>query len=155
MNFLPRDSVTLTAPDTSETFYIKAINRYSDIDLHPDSVKFLEKVFLGYTFVKECPLSLEGKLILHMYAEQDTADLQTGEVDGFYDSLFFRLDIYDVLKKLKYTVFNKDQIYLTNVGPRNGVCVRLFKDGSTVIFSNYADLKVDVIGGSVEVGVVQ
>ena len=154
MNFLPRDSVTLTVND-SELFYIKAINNYGDIDLHPDSVEFLEKVFLGCTFVKECPFNLEGRLVLHMYAEQDTVDLQTGEADGFADSLFFRLDIYDLFRKLKYTVFRKDQIYLTDIGSRNGVCVRLFKDGSTIIFSNYVDLKVDVFGSSVEVSVIQ
>lgn len=154
MNFLPRDSVTLTTPDTSEAFYIKAINNYGDVDLHPDSVEFLEKVFLGYTYVKECPFSLEGRLVLHMYPSQDTLNRDTGEADGFADSLFFRLDIYDLFRKLKYTVFRKDQIYLTNIGSNMGICVRLFKDGSTAIFSNYTDMKVDLLGSSVEVGVV-
>lgn len=154
MSFLPGDSVTLTTDD-SEIFYIKAINNYGDIDLHPDSVEFLEKVFLGYTFVKECPFNLEGRLVLHMYPTHDTISRDTGQADGFADSLFFRLDIYDLFRKLKYTVFGKDQIYLTDIGSRNGVCVRLFKDGSTIIFSNYVDLKVDVSGSSVEVSVVQ
>lgn len=101
------------------------------IKLHQKSEEFLKDVFKIYEDCGSPKAFLTGKFILHLYAEDDTYD-EAGNTQGYYDSLFFRLDIYDIENKKKYSIGSRDGIsILGNVK----FDIRIFKDGSTCIFT--------------------
>lgn len=104
------------------------------VKLHEKSEKLIRDVFIRYTYSETIPDKLVGKFVLHMYAEEDTYT-KTGNLEGYYDALFFRLDIYDTQKLIKYSIRNRDGISIHGVA----MDVRIFKDGSTILFSKVRD----------------
>src|SRR5690625_4809931 len=102
-----------------------------EIKLHPESIEYLNAVFDIYTTEKKLTWdSIVTNPIIHLYANSDTRN-EDGELDGYVDSLFFTVDIYDPVNRIKYTTKSKhDSLDLFNTGVRY---VRIFKDGSTLV----------------------
>lgn len=101
------------------------------IQLHEKSHNFTKTIFSGYQTAPLDDVVLDGTFVLHLYPTKDTRNAE-GECKGYFDSLFFRLDIYDVENNVKYSIKNRDEVVvLDDLKPH----IRIFKDGSTVIFS--------------------
>jgi hypothetical protein len=108
-----------------ETFVLE----FDEIALHKDSVEYLEEVFDCYKdggFIGDNEV-LEP--IIHLYAKQDTRN-ENGDLDGYYDSLFFEAHIYDINNKIKYKTRLHDSI---DVADTKLWQVKIFKDGSTIM----------------------
>ena len=122
----------------------------TNIKLHEKSEEFLRTVFDRYEHC-EMPVhntGLVGRFVIHMYAEADTREGE--EVDGYYDSLFFRADIYDTANLKKYSIGRRDGVSVRGDVP---VSIRIFKDGSTAVFgtsdfeiSTYQCLEITPVG---------
>lgn len=101
------------------------------IQLHEKSREFTKTIFSRYQTVPLDDVVLDGTFVLHLYPTKDTLNTN-GKAEGYFDSLFFRLDIYDVENNVKYSIKNRDEVVvLDDLKPH----IRIFKDGSTVIFS--------------------
>lgn len=107
------------------------------IKLHETSEEFLRTVFSRYEYCDKLPEKLVGRFTIHMYAESDT--YEGGELNGYFECLFFRVDIYDTVNLKKYSVRRRDGINARGV-PVN---VRIFKDGSTVLFGD-SDFEISI-----------
>lgn len=103
---------------------------YEPIKLHKNSVDYLERIFEQYTDGQLNRNTVVSNPIVHMYAKKDTY-ANDGELEGFVDSLFFRVEIYDPINLIRYHIENfHDSINFNNVSPYE---VKIFKDGSTLL----------------------
>lgn len=105
--------------------------------LHKLSKQEIEETFARYTTVETgiglFELELNGRVLIHTYPVRDTRD-NKGELDGYVDSLIFRVDIYNVVRKSG----SRKEEYLKYVaGEHDGITFhcsynqfRHFKDGS-------------------------
>lgn len=103
--------------------------RYNDIILHDNSVEYIKEILSIY---KEEELTINTVVlnpIIHMYAESDTADLDSGELQGYSDSLFFKGYIYDTVNRIRYYSGIHDAVRFHGVSPKQ---TKIFKDGSTM-----------------------
>ncbi len=72
------------------------------------------------------------KSLLHIYPTADTYD-KDGKLNGYRDSLFFELHVYNVNTMTVYKTENKDGVNFDNIPIRG---VRVFKDGSFIVMIN-------------------
>lgn len=100
------------------------------IPIHQESQQYIVKTFGWYEEVESMPL-IENPII-HMYAKEDTLDLETGELNGDADSLFSEYHFYDTKasKVFKSKRIHDAMYFDTDVHVSN---VKLFKDGSTLV----------------------
>lgn len=99
------------------------------IKLHEDSKKYIIDTFEMYVEEK-MPRELEiERPIIHMYPYEDTRN-EYGELNGYNDSLFCELHIFDPNTRKKYVTRNHDAV---NVFQANVYDIKVFKDGSTMI----------------------
>ena len=101
--------------------------------------KSYQKIQDTYTlYVKSedpMPNKIDNHCIVHTYVINDTIDEQTDSLNGYADSLFFNIKIFDCIKLICYeSIRTYDGINLTK-----NCNVRTFKDLSTMyIFRNGA-----------------
>lgn len=110
------------------------------IPLHENSREWIDNEFFkGFnhdntytagTYKEVCESECK-RLIIHMYPEKDTYNIDSGELYGFSDSLFFRTIIYntDNLKYYDYSLHDEIRLEVEHQ-------IRIFKDGSTMIIIN-------------------
>lgn len=103
-----------------------------DIELHAESVEFLENVFIIYSEDELKESTVVESPIIHLYATKDTRN-SDGDLNGYNDSLFFEAHIYDTRNKIKYVRLHHDSI---DTGKADLFQVRIFKDGSTLMHFN-------------------
>lgn len=100
------------------------------VKLHEKSIEYMHEVFDLYT---EAELKRDTTItnpIIHLYTMEDTYN-EDGGLNGYLDSLFFRADIYDTVKLLKYTSEGlHDAVNYYETYPSH---VKIFKDGSTML----------------------
>lgn len=100
------------------------------VKLHEKSVEYMHEVFEMYTKAELRTDTIITNPIIHLYAMEDTYN-DEGELNGYLDSLFFRADIYDTIKLLKYTSEGlHDSVNYYEIYPSH---VKIFKDGSTML----------------------
>lgn len=100
------------------------------VPIHQNSEAYLADVFEQYEEV-EFMGEIENPII-HIYAKKDTYEIETGELNGYIDSLFCEYHFYDT-KNMKCYKSNRnhDAIYFdNNIRVSN---VKVFKDGSTLV----------------------
>lgn len=110
---------------TSESYWLQR----DEIELHEDSVEYLEKAFNHYQDAEMKSNTAIKNPIIHMYAYGDTRDIN-GVTHGYHDSLFFNVFIYDSINNLRYSAKLKDSV---NVGETGLYNTSIFKDGSTLL----------------------
>ncbi|MDT0160423.1 hypothetical protein [Bacillus sp. AG4(2022)] len=101
-----------------------------NIPIHKNSRQYIIDTLGSYEAVDS--MKLIENPIIHMYAKEDTLDLETGELNGYTDSLFSEYHFYDTkaMKVFRSKRFH-DAIYFdSDVHVSN---VKLFKDGSTLV----------------------
>lgn len=100
------------------------------IPIHQDSKQYIAKTLGSYEEVDS--MSIIENPIIHMYAKEDTLDLETGELNGYIDSLFSEYHFYDTkaMKVFKSKRFHDAMYFESDVHVSN---VKVFKDGSTLI----------------------
>ena len=77
----------------------------NNYNLCSNSRKLIEKVLFNYYSPTEEPLPehLDGRIIIHLYPTEDT-EKESGELNGFHDSLFFNMHVYHIISKKRYIV---------------------------------------------------
>lgn len=104
------------------------------IELHKSSIEHLNIVFDDYSEVTWDNRFFDDTIlrnpIVHMYPHSDTYD-EDGELQGYVDSLFFKVDIYDTENMMVYRLKRR----FDAVDTYNALLeyVRIFKDGSTML----------------------
>lgn len=101
------------------------------MNLHSESEKIIKATFAMYKDGGPIGGSrkFQGRTILHLYPTRDTFN-QDGELDGYYQNLFFNLDVYDAKKMVKYSAGEHDAIFTSGCNINN---VTVFKDGAFCI----------------------
>jgi hypothetical protein len=108
-----------------------------NIPIHRDSEEYIRETFSQYEEVDRMR-EIENPII-HMYAIEDTRDLETGDLNGYSDSMFCEYRYYDT-KKMKFFKTRKhDALYLTDIPVSN---IKIFKDGSTLIHLRYGKYEI-------------
>lgn len=99
------------------------------------SQKMIEEIFSAY---KEKMLQKDsseivckGRIVIHTYPTKDTINDNNDNAEGFRDSLFFEVKIYDTQEGVYYKLQDCDCIQY--YGP---IEQRIFKDGSTMVTIN-------------------
>ncbi|PHA03034.1 hypothetical protein COE51_01440 [Bacillus pseudomycoides] len=102
----------------------------NEVELHENSVEYLREVFTIYTEVDSLSRAVKNPII-HIYPEEDTYDEQ-GNLNGYIDSLFMTVCIYDTDKM---TVYKSKNLHdgIMPFGMLNVSKIRIFKDLSTMI----------------------
>lgn len=102
----------------------------NELELHQESVNYIHKTFSLYKEVNHLNQSISNPII-HMYPVKDTYDKE-GELSGYADALFFRVDVYDIEnstvykgKKLHDAIMPFEELRVKQV--------KIFKDLSTMI----------------------
>lgn len=98
------------------------------VKLSKASEEYIKRIFGQYTDA-DLPSTPEGRFVLHLYATSDTTR-EDGQLDGYQDSLFFDIHVYDQDSK-RHGVIARDCDGLSIECPCS---VRIFKDGSTMLF---------------------
>lgn len=121
----------MTKIKTRESFVLQR----DEINLHKDSVDYLEEVFNRYSDGGLVGNNIVEKPIIHLYAKEDTTNVE-GDLNGYDDALFFEAHIYDTKNEIKYTTRLHDSV---DVGDTDIWQVKIFKDGSTMMqfYENY------------------
>ncbi len=102
----------------------------NEIKLHPESVDYIEKTLNQYSETDE--LKIINNPIVHIYAKEDTRDVETGGLNGHTDALFSEFHIYDPKEMTIYkTKGQHDSIMFYNGATPE--MVKIFKDGSTLL----------------------
>lgn len=99
------------------------------IKLHEDSKQYIIETFEQYTENFFTDGMIIDRPIIHMYAKEDTRD-EDGNLNGYNDSLFCEVHIFDPVNRKKYVTGRHDGVNLFNANMRN---VKVFKDGSTML----------------------
>ena len=115
------------------------------IETSTKSKEYIEETFSRYTLIP-VPDSFKFVIglnkerhILHLYPIGDTMNDDNNDLMGYEDALLFDVHFYNVENKTKFVIKGRDQIVL-NI---NRSCVRIFKDGSTMIIID-RPIKVEV-----------
>jgi hypothetical protein len=100
------------------------------IPIHKDGELYIQEIKDSYEEVTS--MNQIENPIIHMYAKEDTRDLNNGELYGYIDSLFCEYHFYDTKNnKVFKSKRNHDALYFdSEVQVFN---VKVFKDGSTLI----------------------
>lgn len=76
------------------------------------------------------PNSLKGRTIIHMYPQEDTIR-EDGELDGYYQTLFFKMVVFNIPKNGENKMYKPsrkyDAIFIDKCNVRN---LSVFKDGA-------------------------
>lgn len=102
----------------------------NEVELHQNSVDYMKEVFSMYTEVYDLSKGLKNPII-HIYPVEDTYD-QHGELNGYIDALFFRVNVYDTQNM---TVYKGTKLH-DGILPFKDLCIsqlKIFKDLSTMI----------------------
>lgn len=102
-----------------------------EIKLHENSKKYIIDTLSQYV-EKQYNGEVIEQPVVHMYAKSDTYD-EDGTLNGYRDSLFCEVHVYDTKNDFKYVFINKDGVTLLHA---NIWQVRVFKDGSTMLILN-------------------
>lgn len=97
--------------------------------LQPKSKNIVEETFAMYTEAGDCPSTLHGTTIVHLYPKGDTIG-KDGELNGYYQNRFFEVIIFNIHngKRLMYRLPGlKDAIFTEKA---NIVNISVFKDGA-------------------------
>ena len=104
-----------------------------DVKLTETSTGMIKDIFARYKKAEgDLPDGLTGRTIFHIYAKSDTIN-QDGDLEGFEDSLFFTLKVFNMVSMSYWEVRNRDSVELDRYGFAIGADIRIFKDGSTMI----------------------
>lgn len=102
----------------------------NEVELHEYSVSYMKRVFMQYKEIETLPSLVENP-ILHLYPVKDTYELD-GELNGYSDSLFFNLNVYDPVNMVSW----KSKQLHDGIIPFSEIMVqqiKIFKDLSTMI----------------------
>ncbi|MED3562382.1 hypothetical protein [Bacillus xiapuensis] len=102
----------------------------NEVELHQNSVDYVKEVFSMYTEVYDLNKHIKNPII-HIYPVEDTYD-QNGELNGYIDALFFKMNIYDTENM---TVYKSEKLH-DGILPFDNLHVsqiKIFKDLSTMI----------------------
>ncbi|WP_339193763.1 hypothetical protein MKY95_18685 [Paenibacillus sp. FSL P4-0176] len=102
----------------------------NEVVLHEHSVSYMKRVFMQYSEIETLPSLVENP-ILHLYPVKDTYELN-GELNGYNDSLFFNLNVYDPVNRVSW----KSKQLHDGIIPFSEVMVqqiKIFKDLSTMV----------------------
>lgn len=102
----------------------------NEVELHQESINYIHSTFSLYNEVNQLDVSITNPII-HIYPVKDTYDKE-GELSGYVDALFFRVDIYDTEnstvckgKKLHDAIIPFEELRVKQI--------KIFKDLSTMI----------------------
>lgn len=99
------------------------------IKLHEDSKRYIIETFELYTEDFFTDGLIIDRPVIHMYAKEDTRN-ENGDLNGYNDSLFCEVHVFDPLNRKKYVTGKHDGVNVYNAKMRN---VKVFKDGSTML----------------------
>ena len=102
----------------------------NEVELHQKSVSCINNTFSMYVEVDKLKEVVTNP-ILHMYPTEDTYS-EDGELNGYADAIFFRLDVYDTSSR---TIWKSKRVYdgVMSFGDLNVSQLKIFKDLSTMI----------------------
>jgi hypothetical protein len=102
----------------------------NEVELHQNSVNYVKEIFSMYTEVFDLNKGLKNPIV-HIYPVEDTYD-QSGDLNGFIDALFFRIDVYDTQNMIVYkgTKLHDGILPFKDL---NVSQIKIFKDLSTMI----------------------
>lgn len=102
----------------------------NEVELHQNSVDYVKETFSMYTEVFDLNKGLKNPII-HIYPVEDTYN-QDGELNGYIDALFFRIDVYDTQNM---TVYKGTKLHdgILPFKDLNVSQIKVFKDLSTMI----------------------
>ncbi|MGE7840679.1 hypothetical protein ACQKNX_07800 [Lysinibacillus sp. NPDC093712] len=103
-----------------------------NIELHEESVKYLNEVFNQYEEIKYDSNLIIINPLVHLYGTHDTRTVD-GELNGYNDALFITIKIYDKETMQFMQIHNRDGLDFYNNKNVHIQQIKVFKDGSTLI----------------------
>lgn len=102
----------------------------NEVELHQDSIDYVKEVFSRYEEVDSLNKIIHDPIV-HMYPVEDTYDTN-GNLDGYIDAVFFRVNIYDTTNMTVYKGIRLHDAIMPFEKLRINQ-IKIFKDLSTMI----------------------